>query len=301
MIESGQLQVLMAVNKSASLSEAADSLNITQSAVSQNLKTIEAKVGFPVVTRKGKKVVLTPAGVRLAKLGRNYLKKLDDAIVDILQEQNKISGSLRIGTLFGIGKSWVANRLTEFSLKYPELLVDIRMDFPNKLLNLFEKYELDILVIPEKLIPVYAENKILHSESCTLVFPQSNDFQITPGITLKELCEYPLVFFEEKDPLFFHWCRSMFGAIPRNTRARLIVNSFGQMLKAVNDGIGIAVVPTHVFRRSQYKSTLRTFGKENDVSSSEFHLVFHSEDKDNLKTQTVYDFLSDEVKNLDVE
>ena len=73
MIDSNQLNVLMAVEASSTLSEAADILGITQSAVSQNLKSIELKAGFNVVTKIGKKVALTPSGEKLAKLGKNYL------------------------------------------------------------------------------------------------------------------------------------------------------------------------------------------------------------------------------------
>jgi DNA-binding transcriptional LysR family regulator len=301
MIESGQLQVLMALNISDSLSEAADKLNITQSAVSQNLKALEAKVGFPVVARKGKKVILTPSGVRLAKLGRNYFKKLDDAITDILQDQNKIKGSIRIGTLFGIGKSWIASRLISMSKLYPDISVEIKMDFPEKLLKLFDQYELDIIIVPEKMVPVHSESVVLHDESCTLVFPDSKEYNITKDSTLKDLCDLPLIFFEEKDHLFYHFCRERFGSVPRNIKPKLIVNAFGQILQAVNEGIGVAVVPTHVFRRSHYRHVLKTLGKENDILSSRFHFVHHSDDKGSLRVKTVYEYLQEEVENLNVE
>lgn len=300
MIETSQLNVLMAVDRSSSLSEAADFLSITQSAVSQNLKSLEQKVGFDVVTRKGKKVTLTPNGKRLAKLGRNYLKKLDDAITDILQEKNKIIGSVSIGTMFGIGKSWIANRVMEFSSHFPDLNINIKMDFPDGLIRSFENHDLDCLVLPEKFIPAHCESKILHNESSALVFPDSPNFNITQNTTLKELTEMPLVFFENKDPLFFQWCKKKYGSVPRNVKPHITVNAFGQMLQAVHEGKGVAVVPTHVLRRSYFKKKIKTLGKDFDIQSSVFHFIYHSEDKDNLKTSTLYDFLHKEVDNLDI-
>lgn len=300
MLESSQLQVLMAISVSSNLSEAAESLSITQSAVSQNIKSIEAKVGFPVVTRKGKNVVLTPSGKRLAKLGKTYLKKLDDAITDILQDQNKIAGHLKVGTLFGIGKSWVASRLIEFSSHFPDMGIDIKMDFPEWLLKSFENHDLDCLVLPEKLIPAHSERLVLHEEFSTIVFPNSKDYKITTKTTLKELCEYPLIFFEDRDPLFYQWCREKFGSVPRNIKPRIVVNAFGQMLQAVNDGLGIAVIPTHVLRRSYFKNKVKTLGKEFDVKSSSVHFVHHIDDKDSLKIKTLYEFLHKEVDKLDL-
>lgn len=300
MIESSQLQVLMALSEASSLSQAAEALHITQSAVSQNLKSLESKVGFSVVTRQGKKVVLTPSGRRLAKLGKNYFKKLDDAITDILQDQNKIAGKLRVGTLFGIGKSWIASRMIEFSSHFPDMAIDVKMDFPEKLLKAFENHDLDCLVLPNKIIPAHCEHQILHHENSTLVFPDNDKFNITTETSLKELCENPLIFFEEKDPLFYQWCKEKHGSVPRNIKPRIIVNAFGQMLQAVNDGLGIAVVPTHVFRRSYFKNKVRTLGKEFDIESSEFHFVYHTDDKESLKIKTLYEFLHKEVDKLDL-
>ena len=77
MIENSQLQVLMALTRSESLSQAAEHLSITQSAVSQHIKNIEAKVGFAIVARQGKKLVLTPGGRKVANLGKVYFKKFD--------------------------------------------------------------------------------------------------------------------------------------------------------------------------------------------------------------------------------
>jgi len=300
MVDSSQLQVLIAVDNSISLSQAAESLNITQSAVSQNLKSLENKVGFPVVTRQGKKVVLTPNGKKLVKVGKNYLKKVEDAITDILQENNKIAGEIKLGTMFGIGKSWVAHRLIEFSSHFPDLTVKVKMDFPENLIADFENHELNCLVLPENLTPAHSEHRVLHNENCTLVFPDSDKFKITDKTSLKELCEFPLIFFEERDPLFYHWCRQKFGSVPRNLKPRIVVNGFGQMLQAVNEGLGIAVVPTHVFRRSFFKKKVKTLGKEADIHSSAFNFIYHSEDKDSLKIDTVFDFLIKEVERLDI-
>lgn len=298
MIESSQLQVLMALNGAESLSQAAEMLGITQSAVSQNIKSMEAKVGFSVITRQGKKMVLTPGGRKLAKLSKTYSKKFDDLISDIQQEKNKIIGGVSIGTMFGLGKSWVASRMIEFAGHFQDLAVKVQMDFPDKLIQGFENREYDCLILPDHLTPAHTESIVLHSEMATLVFPKN--FKIDNNITLKELLEFPLIFFEEKDPLFYIWCRKKFGQVPRSVSPRLVVNAFGQMLQAVNEGIGVAVVPTHVFRRSYFKNSVNHLGKENDVESSKFNFVYHAEDKGNLKIDTLYQFLLKEVENLNI-
>lgn len=300
MIENSQLQVLMALTNSDSLSQAAEHLSITQSAVSQHIKNLEAKVGFAIVTRQGKKLVLTPGGKKIAKLGKAYSKRFDDAITEIQQDNNQILGGVSIGTLFGIGKSWIAYRMVEFSSHFPDLSVKVEMDYPDRLIAGFEARDFDCLILPRKLTPTHCESKLLHSETVTLVVPNNDKFKIDKDITLKELIEYPVIFFEDRDPLFFQWCKFKFGSLPRNVKPRLVINSFGQMLQAVHEGLGIAVIPTHVLDRSFFKDKIKTFGDDFSYNNTEFDFIYHSEVKESLKVNTLFNFLHKEVNNLKV-
>lgn len=298
MIESSQLQVLMALTKAESLSQAAENLGITQSAVSQNIKTLESKVGFSVITRQGKKMVLTPGGRKLAKLSKNYSKRFEDMISEIQQEKNKIIGGITVGTMFGIGKSWVATRLIDFAGHFSELNIKVQVDYPDKLIREFENRDIDCLILPSDITPAHSESEILHNEMSTLVFPKELNIDSETG--LKDIMEHPLIFFEEKDHLFYTWCKQRFGQVPRGASPRLVVNAFGQILQAVNEGLGIAVVPTHVLRRSYFKDKVGQLGKEHYVQSSVFNFIYHPEDKNSLKIDTLYDFLLKEVDNLNL-
>ena len=300
MIENSQLQVLMALNHSDSLSQAAERLNITQSAVSQHIKNLEAKMGFDIVTRQGKKLVLTPGGKKIAKVGKTYFKRFEDLVTEIQQENNRIMGGVSLGTLFGIGKSWIAHRMVEFSKEYPDLLVKVEMDYPDRLISGFENRDFDCMVLPRSLTPSYSESILLHSETATLVVPKSLAKEINENTSLKDLSKYPVIFFEERDPLFYGWCKNKYGTVPRNAKPRLVVNAFGQMLQAVSDGLGIAVIPTHVLNRSFFKDKVTTFGKGFEYETSQFDFVFHSESKDSLKIQTLFKYLKAEVEQLDV-
>ena len=300
MIENSQLMVLMALTKADSLSQAAEHLSITQSAVSQHIKNLEAKVGFAIVTRQGKKLVLTPGGTKLAKLGKKYYKTFEDAITEIQQEHDRILGGVSLGTLFGIGKSWIANRMVEFSSHFPDLSVKVSMDYPDRLISSFESRDFDCLVLPRTMTPPHCESQLLHSEVSSLVVPKNDKFNITNKTTLKELIEYPVIFFEDRDPLFYGWCKNNYGSVPRNIKPRLVMNAFGQMLQAVHQGLGIAVIPNHVLDRSFFKDKVEIIETEKEYISSEFDFVYHSEVKDSLKVQTLFNFLQKEIKNLDI-
>jgi DNA-binding transcriptional LysR family regulator len=296
MIETSMLQVLIALSHNENISKAAEELNVTQSAVSQALKNLEAKVGFPIITRQGKSVRLTDQGLRLAKVAKQYFRRIEETIEQIHLENHEIKGKLHVGSLYGLGKTWLSNRMLGFLSTYPELEVKLSMDFPENIVKKFEQHEIDCLIMPDYLVPAFAEKKTLHDEYTTLVF--SDKFKITKSTDLKDLLNLPIIFYETNDPNFYRWCREKFGVVPRNIKPRLVVNSFGQMLQAVNEGLGIAVVPTHVLKRSHLKSKVNTVGKDFEIFSNKVSFAYHADEAQSYKIKELYKYLQEVAKDL---
>ncbi len=296
MIDTSSLQTLMAINKAKSFSKAAEELHVTQSAISQSIKNLEKKVGVKLISRIGKQVALTHEGLKLCYLGKDFFKKYDIVMSQILQEKNKVMGKITVGTLTGIGKSWVSSSVIEFAANYKDVDVNIVMDFPDNLISKFQASEVDVLIVPESLVPASAQRLELEKEYSTLCFPES--WNISGDMDLKTIAGYPLIFFEDTDPLFFKWCREKFGSIPRNVKPKIVVNSFGHMLKAVHHGLGIAVIPTHVFERSFYRDKVSTLGRGHQVFNDRFYFVYHEEAFELLKVKTLYEFMRNEVRTI---
>lgn len=296
MIETSMLQVLIALSHNENISKAAEELNVTQSAVSQALKNLEAKVGFPVITRQGKSVTLTEQGMRLAKVAKQYFKRIEETIEQIHLENHQIKGKVHVGSLYGLGKTWLSSRMLDFLSAYPDLEVRLSMDFPETIIKKFEQHEIDCMIMPENLIPAFAEKWTLHDEYTTLVF--SDKISITKTTELKDILSLPIIFYETNDPNFYRWCREKFGVVPRNIKPRLVVNSFGQMLQAVNEGVGVAVVPTHVLKRSGYKTKIKTVGKEFEVFSNRVAFGVHADEAQSYKIKELYKFLLEAAKDL---
>lgn len=295
MIDTSSLMTLMAVYKAKSFSRAADELHVTQSAISQSIKNLEKKIGVKLITRSGKQVSLTHEGLKLCYLGKDFFRKYDLVMSQIIDEKQKVMGRLRIGTLAGVGKSWVASKSIDFATQYPALDISVVMDFPENLAKKFENNDLDVLIMPEYHVPASAERLELEQECTTLVIPNHPDFQkINSTLDLKTLTSYPVIFFEDNDPLFLRWCREKFGAVPRNVKPRIVVNSFGHMLKAVYNGLGVAVIPNHVFARSYFKDKVKTLGEEFEVTNDRLFFAYHQEAFELLKVKSLYEFMKGE-------
>lgn len=285
MIETSQLQTLVAVAKAKSFSKAAEDLNVTQSAISQSIKNLESKIEVSLFKRSGKKVMLTPEGEKLFALASQFLGSLDETIEEIQHDKESMSGKVRIGTLNGVGKSWLASELLSLAKKYPELTVCVTFGFQEDLVNDFKNNRLDILVLPEESLPPLGEKIFLSEEKSSLVFPKSKEFNLTKNIKLDELVKYPTVLFEMGDPLYYNWCREHFGEIPKKVNVKYVVNAHGNMLQAVSMGLGVAVVPNHVLQRSYFKDKVLTLGKDFEVLNGKFFLVYHKEGKELIRIQ----------------
>lgn len=278
MIETSQLQTLVAVAKAHSFSKAAEDLNVTQSAISQSIKNLESKLDIKIFKRAGKSVVLTPEGEKLYLFASQFLSDLRDTLDDIQNDRNEMRGKVRIGTLTGIGKSWLATELVTHAKENPDLMMSIKMGSHQELLKEFENNLLDILVLPEDDVPIHGEKEFFLEERSTLVFPKGfKDFSVDEGLTLSNLETLPVILFDHDDHLFFKWCRTKFKSIPKKLNTRFIVNSHGHMLQAVYEGLGAAVVPGHVLKRSYFKDKVDTLGGEYEIPSGKLYIVYQKE------------------------
>lgn len=277
MIETSQLQTLVAVTKAKSFSKAAEDLHVTQSAISQSIKNLERKIEVKLFKRSGKKVVLTQEGEKLYSLAQNFLSQMEETLDEITYDKTSMSGVIRIGTLTGIGKSWLAPEMLQYAEENKDLTISINLGFQENLVREFENYRLDFLILPEESLPTIGEKQFIGEERSVLVFPDTPEFKITENITLDDLANYPTILFQEQgDGLYLKWCRERYGQIPKKINKKYVINSHGNMLQAVQKGLGLAVVPLHVLRRSYYKDKVGSL-MDFKVSNGKFYVVYHKD------------------------
>lgn len=281
MIETSQLQTLVAVTRAKSFSKAAEDLGVTQSAISQSIKNLESKLEVKIFKRSGKNVVLTSEGERLYQFGSQFLAEMQETLDGLQEDRDSMKGKVRIGTLTGIGKSWLAHEIVEYATENPDLRLSVRMGHVEELVADFENNLLDILVLPEEEIPSQGEKEFFLEEKSTLVYPKDHkDYQFKAKLTLSKLETLPVVLFEKDDHLFFRFCRTKFKSAPKKLNVRFTVNSHGHMLQAVFEGLGVAVVPNHVLNRSYFKDKVSTLGGEFEISNGKLFIVYQKESEE---------------------
>src|SRR5271154_6864335 len=115
----GSLRVFEAVAAHLSFSAAADALNVTPAAVSQQIKTLEAYIQVPLFRRSGRRVEITEEGSELLPAVRAGLEKLESALQQM--KHHGRAGPLQISLLSSFLQIWLLPRIRSFRRKFPDI------------------------------------------------------------------------------------------------------------------------------------------------------------------------------------
>jgi DNA-binding transcriptional LysR family regulator len=244
-VELRHLAALQAVAEEASFGRAAQRLGYTQSAVSQQIATLERIVGERLVERPGgpRPVSLTEAGALLLRHAEAIVARLRAAQADLTALSEGRSGTLRIGTYQSVGARILPRILQRYRASWPE--VEIKLANPSddaRLLELLEAGEIDVtftvLPIPEGPF----EGGELIEDPYVLVVPLDSPLaRRTQPLTLAEVGELPLIGFPH--------CRGTMHGEERLRAAGFEPNVVfrsddnGILVGLVAAGVGVALVP----------------------------------------------------------
>ena len=117
-------KVFYYVATTLSFSEASRQLFISQSAVSQSIKTLEKKLNHPLFIRSTKKVLLTPEGELLLQHVKPALQLLDEG-ESLLSGDNLLKGQLRIAASDTICRYFLIDYLQKFHQTYPDVRIKV--------------------------------------------------------------------------------------------------------------------------------------------------------------------------------
>src|SRR5476651_701376 len=122
-----KLRVFYNVVESGSFTRAALRLEISQSAISRQISTLENRMGVPLFHRHARGLILTEQGELLFRTAREVFTELAVAQVRITEKIKVSQGTLKIASTIGFGTTWLAPRLHKFLAQYPEMRITLRL------------------------------------------------------------------------------------------------------------------------------------------------------------------------------
>jgi len=123
-----KLRIFHAVASAGSLTHAGETLHLSQSAVSRQIRSLEESLSTTLFHRHARGLILTEQGELLFDATNSMAKKLDAANARIRDSEEEIFGELRVTTTIGFGTLWLAPRLAKLYEKYPDLKIDLMLE-----------------------------------------------------------------------------------------------------------------------------------------------------------------------------
>lgn len=149
MLDIRRMRVLREVGKQGSFSAAADVLNFTQSAVSQQIAALERESGATLVERRSRGVRLTEAGEVLARHADVILARLDDAEAELLALAGLRGGRLRIATFASAGASIMPRAIARFRDEHPAVEIAMEVAEPPDAITKLRAGDVDLVMLVE--------------------------------------------------------------------------------------------------------------------------------------------------------
>jgi len=123
-----KLRIFHAVASAGSLTHAGETLHLSQSAVSRQIRSLEESLSTTLFHRHARGLILTEQGELLFDATNSMAKKLDAANARIRDSEEEIFGELRVTTTIGFWTLWLAPRLAKLYEKYPDLKIDLMLE-----------------------------------------------------------------------------------------------------------------------------------------------------------------------------
>lgn len=248
MLDLFYLKTFVAVTRTRSFRLAAERNFITQPAVSQHIRILEKKLNTTLFERRGRNVVLTPAGEVFLPYAQNILKQYEEAQMRVRELDNSFSGMIRIATIYSVGLYELKPVVQKFLKKYPQVNLHLEYQKSSAIYEMVSNRTVDfgMVAFPQKRSGVVAQTFVEDE----LVLAQSPQQRILPKrtIALKDLEGVKLIGFAA-DTATGKVIQHFFAARKIRPDIRHEYDNIELIKSAVVLGLGCALVPRKTILR----------------------------------------------------
>ena len=241
-LERAHLEVVRAVERQGSLTAAAETLHLTQSALSHTVRKLEDQLGVAIWHREGRSLRPTQAGAYLLSVANRLLPQLDQAEERLRQFAQGARGTLRIGMECHPCYHWLMKIVSPYLAAWPAVDVDVKQKFQFGGIGALFGYEIDLLVTPDPLYkPGLTFEPVFDYEQVLVVGP-GHPLRQVAFVRPKQLCDETLITYPVETERLDIYTRFLTpaGISPRRHKT---IETTDIMLQMVASGRGVAALP----------------------------------------------------------
>ena len=287
-----KLKIFHTVAEAGSFTNASTILNLSQSAISRQIQSLEKDLKINLFERHARGLVLTSNGEYLFKTANDVISKLKEVESNLSEEKNQIKGKLIVTTVVSFGTTWLTPRIKEFMDLHPE--IEIELIFSDKELDLATR-QADVAIrmrrpkqlnlIQKKFVNfnyhIYGSNEYLQKNG----YPKN----------LKDLDKHKFITYGKGAPSPVYnpdWVLKVGSKEGKKRKSLMKVNSVYGLLLAVQSGVGLAALPDYI---THNVSGITKVLPDETGKPTETHFVYPASLKDNARLIAFRNFLFSKV------
>ena len=241
-----KLKIFHTVAEASSFTKASTILNLSQSAISRQIQSLENELKIKLFERHARGLVLTDNGEYLFKTAHEVISKLKDVEATLSSEKDKLNGKLTVTTVVSFGTTWLTPRIQEFMTLNPD--IEIELIFDDSELDLSTRQaDIGIWMRRPKQLN-YIQKKFVNFNYHLYA---SNNYLEKNGYpkTVKDLNNHKFISYGRgaPSPVFNpDWALKIGMPDGKKRKPTMKVNSVYGLLLAVQSGVGIAALPDYI-------------------------------------------------------
>jgi len=241
-----KLKIFYAVAEAGSFTSSTVNLNLSQSAISRQIQSLENDLKVKLFERHARGLTLTESGEYVYKTANEVISKLKEVEITLSDKKNKPRGKLTVTTVISFGTTWLTPRIQEFMQLNPE--IEIELIFDDKELDLSTR-QADIGIFmrrPKQLN--YIQKKLIDINYHIYGSPKYLEKHGYPK-TINDLSKHKFISFGRgaPSPVFNpEWALKLGMKENKTMKTVMKVNSVYGLLLAVQSGVGLAALPDYL-------------------------------------------------------
>jgi DNA-binding transcriptional LysR family regulator len=193
-----QFQAFVAVARLGSFTRAAKRLNLSQPALTVQIRQLEEAMGVRLFDRSTRVVMLTPIGRELAPTLERVLHEIDAVMVNTKELASHVKGTVTIGALPSISSKLIPSTIVEFQKQYPGIIVRLRDVLAYRNVRLVKEEEVDFGIGTLRMPDPDIQFTPLLTDHLGVIFPAGHPVERRRTITLKYLTAFPLILMDRE-------------------------------------------------------------------------------------------------------
>lgn len=236
------IKLISTIVDCGSITKAAQVLNLTQSALSHQLKEVETLKGIRFFTRSNRKLILTPAGKMVYDASQKILAEINKLEVNLKNLNNLNQGTIRLSAACTTSYHWLPKLVQSFKSDYPNVNIDVVLGNSANPINEIIKGKIDVSIIITPVENEHIEYKFLFKDELVAIFCRQHKFNHKQYLIAKDFKDEHLIIHSKPldTVVFYEQVLKPKGIEPVKISELPLTEA---TIEFVKSGYGVAVMP----------------------------------------------------------